>query len=67
MNRFNTMVRGDAGERVKWVQRRLGIAQSGNFDAAMEMWLRAFQRRNGLAEKPRIDPQTFAYLGWSNP
>jgi murein L,D-transpeptidase YcbB/YkuD len=62
MNRFNTMVGGDAGERVKWVQRRLGIAQSGKFDAAMEMGLRAFQRRNGLAEKPIIDPQTFAYL-----
>ena len=67
MNRFNTMVRGDAGERVRWVQRRLGIAQSGNFDAAMEMALRSFQRNIGLAEKPIIDPQTFAYLCWSNP
>jgi lysozyme len=67
MNRFNTMVRGDAGERVKWGQRRLGIAQSGKFDAATEMALRAFQRRNDLAEKPIIDPQTFAYLCWSNP
>ncbi len=67
MNRFNTMVRGEAGARVKWVQRRLGIAQNGIFDAAMDIALRAFQRRNGLLESTIIDPRTFAYLCWSNP
>ncbi len=67
MNRFNTMVRGETGARVKWVQRRLGIAQNGTFDAAMDIALRAFQRRNGLAESAMIDPRTFAYLCWSNP
>src|SRR5437764_3706512 len=32
MNRFHGMVKGATGERVKWVQRRLGIDQSGTFD-----------------------------------
>ena len=67
MNRFNTMVRGEVGDRVKWVQVRLGIAQSGVFDASMEIALRAFQRSNGLVESSIIDPRTFAYLCWSNP
>jgi GH25 family lysozyme M1 (1,4-beta-N-acetylmuramidase) len=67
MNRFNTMVRGEVGDRVKWVQARLGIAQSGVFDASMEIALRAFQRSKGLVESSIIDPRTFAYLCWSNP
>jgi GH25 family lysozyme M1 (1,4-beta-N-acetylmuramidase) len=67
MNRFHTTVRGDTGERVKWVQRRLGIAQNGTFDDAMEAALRTFQARNGLLASPQVDPRTFAYLCWSNP
>jgi GH25 family lysozyme M1 (1,4-beta-N-acetylmuramidase) len=67
MNRFHTTVRGDSGERVKWVQRRLGIAQNGIFDDAMEAGLRVFQVRNGLPASPLVDPRTFAYLCWSNP
>jgi len=67
MNRFHTTVRGDAGERVKWVQRRLRIAQNGTFDAAMEGALRTFQARNGLPASGQVDPRTFAYLCWSNP
>src|SRR5215472_16978133 len=62
MNRFHTTVRGDAGERVKWVQRRLRIAQNGTFDAAMEGALRTFQARNGLPASGQVDPRTFAYL-----
>ena len=67
MNRFHTTAKGDAGERVKWVQRRLGIAQNGTFDDAMEASLRAFQARNGLPASPLVGPRTFAYLCWSNP
>jgi len=66
MNRFNAMAKGAVGERVKWVQRRLGIAQSGTFDDATETALGAFQRRNGLTEIPTIDLWTFAYLCWAN-
>jgi len=67
MNRFKAMDKGAKGDRVKWVQRRLGIAESGTFDDATETALNAFQRRNGLAEVPTIDLQTFASLCWSNP
>jgi GH25 family lysozyme M1 (1,4-beta-N-acetylmuramidase) len=67
MNRFNTMIKGATGDRVKWVQRRLRIPQNGTFDAAMETVLRAFQQKKGLVSDGRIDPRTFAYLCWSNP
>lgn len=67
MNRFNTTIKGANGDRVKWVQRRLGISVSGNFDDATEGALRAFQQKKGLAADGRIDPRTFAFLCWSNP
>jgi GH25 family lysozyme M1 (1,4-beta-N-acetylmuramidase) len=67
MNRFNTMIMGATGDGVKWVQRRLGIAQNGRFDAAMDSALRAFQRKWSLLPNGVVDPQTFAYLCWSNP
>jgi len=66
MNRFHAIGRGAAGDQVKWVQRRLGIAQDGNFDAATQA-LGAFQRKRGVPETPVIDPRTFAFLCWSNP
>ena len=67
MNLFNPMVEGATGERVKWVQRRLGIAQGGVFDSATKAALRAFQTKNGLFANYVIDPRTFAFLSWSNP
>jgi lysozyme len=67
LNRFNTMARGAAGDRVRWVQRRLGIPQSGAFDAAMERAVRAFQNKKGIDVDGVINPQTFAYLSRSAP
>jgi GH25 family lysozyme M1 (1,4-beta-N-acetylmuramidase) len=67
MNRFNTMVRGSAGDRVRWVQRRLGIQQSGVFDAVTDQSLRAFQSKQGIGADGVIEPRTFAYLCWSRP
>jgi len=67
LNRFNTMIKGATGDRVRWAQRRLGIPQNGAFDAAMERTLRAFQEKKGIVPDGRIDPRTFAYLCWSNP
>ncbi len=67
MNRFNITVKGTTGDRVKWVQRRLGIVQNGIFDAATETALQMFQNNKGLAASGVIDPRTFAYLCWSNP
>lgn len=67
MNRFNTMTRGATGDRVRWVQRRLGIAPSGVFDAATDGALRAFQNRKRIGADGVVDPRTFAYLCWSIP
>ena len=67
MNRFNTTVRGAAGDRIRWVQRRLGIPQSGAFDAATEQALRAFQSKKGIDADGLINPRTFAYLSRSIP
>jgi lysozyme len=65
MNRFNTTVSGASGDRVRWVQRRLGIPQSGAFDAATERELRAFQNKKGIDADGVINPRTFAYLSRS--
>jgi V8-like Glu-specific endopeptidase/GH25 family lysozyme M1 (1,4-beta-N-acetylmuramidase) len=67
LNRFNPMRPGATGDRVKWVQRRLGIAPNGKFDSAMEQALRAFKNRKGLGGDSYVDVRTFAYLCWSNP
>jgi peptidoglycan hydrolase-like protein with peptidoglycan-binding domain len=67
MNRFNAMGPGASGDRVRWAQRRLGIAATGRFDAVMATALAAFQSRHGLAPDALIDPRTFALLCWSNP
>lgn len=67
LNRFNTMVEAATGDRVKWVQRRLGIPENGRFDSTMESALRAFKSRKGLGSDCRVDVRTFAYLCWSNP
>ena len=61
------LVNGAAGDRVRWVQRRLGIPQSGAFDAAMERALRAFQNMKGIHVDGVVNPHTFAYLSRSIP
>jgi peptidoglycan hydrolase-like protein with peptidoglycan-binding domain len=66
VNRFNTMATGAQGERVKWVQRRLGIAQSGAFDAATRTAVGRLQSKNGLPVTFEIDPRTFALVSWMN-
>jgi len=61
------MLKGATGDRVKWVQRRLGIAQNGQFDSAMDGALRVFKDRKGVGSENGVGPKTFAYLCWSNP
>jgi len=64
MNRFHGMVKGATGERVNWVQRRLGIDQSGSFDDAMLDKVKGHQSSSGLDATGIIDPKTFATLCW---
>ena len=58
MNRFNVTKPGAVGDRVRWVQRRLGVQVSGSFDAATTAALKSFQRKSGLPIASSIDPQT---------
>lgn len=67
MNRFNNMRRGATGDRVRWVQRRLGVLENGVFDGSTEASLRSFQQERGLAVDGEIEPRTFAHLCWSKP
>jgi peptidoglycan hydrolase-like protein with peptidoglycan-binding domain len=65
MNRFHTMMPGETGDRVKWVQRKLSISETGSFDATMEKALTSFQTEYGLPADAVIGPATFARLCWA--
>jgi peptidoglycan hydrolase-like protein with peptidoglycan-binding domain len=67
MNRFNVTLTGMTGDRIKWVQRRLGISQTGVFDTETEAAVRAFQGQKGLPADGAVDVRTFARLCWSCP
>lgn len=56
---------GDTGDRVKWVQRRLGRAETGVYDSDFETVVKAFQSLGGLSRDGLVGPRTFAQLCWS--
>jgi len=67
LNRFNPMSKGAAGERVKWVQRRIGLTGAsvdGKFGPATDAALRRFQTAQKLTVDGLIGPATFARLCW---
>jgi peptidoglycan hydrolase-like protein with peptidoglycan-binding domain len=64
MNKFNFMRIGATGDRVKWVQKRIGVKVDGGFGAKTEAALCAFQKRNGLTVDGVVGPGTFAHLAW---
>jgi N-acetyl-anhydromuramyl-L-alanine amidase AmpD len=57
-----TLRRGDEGELVTLVQRKVGITPTGTFDAATEAAVRVFQRNNGLVPDGIVGPRTWATL-----
>jgi GH25 family lysozyme M1 (1,4-beta-N-acetylmuramidase) len=67
LNRFNVLKAGARGDRVRWVQRRLGVAETGGLDPETERALRAFREAKGLGAAPEVDLRTFAFLCWSRP
>lgn len=62
LNRFNPMHQGMSGDRVKWVQKRLGVDVDGDFGGETDKAVRAFQQKNGLVADGIIGPKTFAFL-----
>lgn len=67
MNRFNAMFKGATGDRVKWLQRKLGLAETGSFDAALNARVVGFQQASGLTADGIVGPRTFAALCWVKP
>lgn len=57
-----TLRRGAAGELVKQIQQKLGIAASGTFDGVTEAAVRQFQRDNGLVADGIVGPRTWSLL-----
>jgi lysozyme len=62
VNRFNSLRPDATGDRVRWVQRRLALPETGVFEATMKTSVRAFQTKRGLADDGAIGPRTFAAL-----
>jgi GH25 family lysozyme M1 (1,4-beta-N-acetylmuramidase) len=69
MNRMRPLQKGSTGERVKWLQRRLGLKQvDGKFGPQTDKAVRDLQAaKNGLVSDGIVGPRTYAYLCWLNP
>jgi len=71
MNRIRPLAKGDSGERVKWVQRRLGFKGKnvdGKFGPMTDKAVRVLQEtKNDVVADGIVGPRTFAYLCWMNP
>lgn len=67
LNRFRTLRHGDSGERVRWLQRRLKMAEGtpGVFDDATDDAVREFQARAGLVADGIVGVMTFARVAWA--
>jgi GH25 family lysozyme M1 (1,4-beta-N-acetylmuramidase) len=68
MNRFNTLIKGAKGQRVKWMQNKLvnsghtQVKLSGTFDEVTRVALTDFQSNSKLAQDGIVGPKTFAAL-----
>lgn len=69
LNRMRPLQKGVTGERVKWLQRRLGIKLvDGKFGPQTDKAVRALQAaKNDLVPDGIVGPRTYAYLCWMNP
>lgn len=57
-----TLRRGASGDLVSEIQKDVGIAESGQFDAVTEAAIREFQRGHGLVGDGIVGPRTWATL-----
>ncbi|HJQ58333.1 MAG TPA: peptidoglycan-binding protein [Vineibacter sp.] len=54
---------GMAGEPVRRLQQKLGVAVDGQFGPATDAALKAYQKQSGLAVDGIAGPDTFAHMG----
>ncbi len=64
LSRFNVAMQGAMFGRVSWLQRKLGVAQSGLFGDSTRLAVQAFQSVYGLVADGIVGPKTFAALAW---
>ncbi len=57
-----TLRRGAVGDLVELIQRKIGITETGRFDAITEAAVRQFQRDSGLVPDGIVGPRTWATL-----
>lgn len=63
-NQFFAMKIGEKGERVKWVQKKLGVKADGIFGPGTEKAVCAFQKKVDQKVDGVVGIGTFAYLAW---
>lgn len=66
MNKFFDLVEGARGERVRWLQRILGISVDGQFGPLTRSAVIEFQKNHQLSPDGVVGPRTFARLCWAN-
>jgi len=71
LNRMRPIAKGATGEKVRWVQRRLGLPKTkvdGKFGPVTDTAVRRMQEvKPDLVADGIVGPRTFAYLCWMNP
>ncbi len=65
LNRFFDLAKGAKGERVRWLQRKLKLADDGDFGLDTHEAAIAFQRAHQLTADGVVGPKTFAALCWA--
>lgn len=66
ISRFRVLGPGMTGDRVRWVQRRLDVAQSGIMDEVTVNTIKELQTDEGLTVDGIIGPMTFSVICWKN-
>lgn len=66
-NRFLLAFKGQKGARVKWIQRRVGVAVDGDFGTQTQQAVKNFQKSKGLLDDGIVGIATFAPLCWTKP
>lgn len=64
VNRFHSVAKGVDGDIVKWIQRRVGASDDGEFGPLTESAVKTFQDAHHLLDDGIVGPQTFAALCW---